>query len=183
MQISSQPAKESHDSYRYQSTQQYDVYIFSTSIRFPRSQAHESQRSPISGMLITGKSRGQVFYFPPQNLTCPLGSPGDTRGRSRMPSVTMAMSCASLPMSLFSSPHKRSLVTTRSHFHSSSLMHLWISTVRTRRTSRPSSRRTSKTAARIWAASSGKRIQFATARLQRNSLPHLAVDQSSLWSP
>lgn len=61
-------------------------------------------------MLITGKLRGQVSYFPPQNLTRTLGSRGDTRGQLRMPCASMAMSFASLPTSLFSSLLKRSSV-------------------------------------------------------------------------
>ena len=127
--------KVSYDSYRYLSTQQHDVYIFFISIRFPSSQAHESQPSPISGMLITGKFWGQVFSSP-QDLMRPLGYRGDTRGPLRMLCASMAMSCVSLPTSLFSSARKRSWVGTGSQFHSSSLIHPKISTLHTRRTSR-----------------------------------------------
>lgn len=56
----------------------------------------------------------------------------------------MAMSCASLPTSLFSSPRKRSSVSTRSWLRSSSLIYPQISTLRTKRTLRFLSRRTSK---------------------------------------
>ena len=127
--------KVAYDSYRYLSTQQHDVCIFFISIRFPSSQAHESQPSPIFGMLITGKFRSQVFSSP-QDLMRPLGFRGDTRGRLRMPCASMAMSCASLQTSLFSSARKRSWVSTGSQLHSSSLIHPQISTLRTRRTSR-----------------------------------------------
>ena len=179
-QVSPQPARVSYDSYRYLSMQQHDVCIFSISIRSPSSPAHVWQPSPISGMLITGKLRGQIFHFYPQHLTRPLGFRGDTRGRLRMPCVNMVMSCVSLPMNLFSLPRKRSLVSIRSELHSISLIHPQISILRTRRTSRSLSRRTSKTAARVWVALSGKRIQFATARLQRNSLQRFALDQLRL---
>ena len=58
-----QRANVSYQTCRYLSTQQHDVCIFYISILFPNSQAHEWQPSPMSGMLITGKLRGQVFYF------------------------------------------------------------------------------------------------------------------------
>ena len=176
-QVYPQPAKVSHNIDRYLFTQQHDVCIFSISIRSPDSPAHVWQPSLISGMLITGKVRGQTFHFPPQDLTRPLGFRGETRGRLRMPYVSMVMFCASLPMSSFSSPRKRSSVSIGSELHSNSLIYSQIFMLRTRRTSRSLSRRISKTAARVWVALSGKRIQFATARLQRNSLPRLAVDQ------
>jgi hypothetical protein len=48
-----------------------------------------------------------------RNLTCALGSRGDTRERLRMPYASMAMSFASLPTSLFSSPRKCFSVNTR----------------------------------------------------------------------
>ena len=179
-QVSPQPARVSYDSYRYLSIQQHDVCIFSISIRSLSSPAHVWQPSPISAMLITGKLRGQIFHFHPQHLTRHLGFPGDTRGRLRMPCVNMVMSCVSLPMNLFYLPRKRSLVSIRSELHSISFIHPQISTLRTRRTSRSLSRRTSKTAARVWVALSGKRIQFAIARLQRNSLQRLALDQLRL---
>ena len=178
--VSPQPARKSYGIYRYLSMQPHDVCIFSIFIRSPSFPAHVWQPSPISGMLITGKLRGQIFHFHPQDLTRPLGFRGDTHGQLRTPCVNMGMSCVSLLMILFSSPRKRSLVSIRSELHSISLIHPQISILRTRRTSRSLSRRTSKTAARVWVALSGKRTQFATARLQRNSLPRLAVDQLRL---
>lgn len=107
-QVPHQRADVSYHLCRYLSMQQHDVCIFSISIHFPSSQALEWQQFPISGMLIIGKLRRQGFVLPPRNLTRTLGSRGDTRGRLRMPCASMAMSCASLQMNLFSSPRKRS---------------------------------------------------------------------------